>query len=99
MGKGSPCRRPFFAGVTIFFVDPPELDMDFTGAADFVDLPVIRSVVRCMELLEKDGNGWNMTMWGWELGGWKITAYPCLSFLVGSLRNMQHMIPNELFLR
>ena len=45
-----------------------------------------------MERLEKDGNGWNMTMWGWELGCWKITTYPCLSFLVGSLRNMQHMI-------
>ena len=40
--------RPFFAGVTVFFIDPPELDMDFTGAADFVDLPVIRSVVRCL---------------------------------------------------
>ena len=38
--------RPFFAGVTVFFVDPPELDMDFTGAADFVDLPVLRQVVR-----------------------------------------------------
>lgn len=41
-------KRPFFAGVTVFFIDPPELDMDFTGAADFVDLPVIRSVVRCL---------------------------------------------------
>ena len=39
-------KPPFFAGVTVFFVDPPELDMDFTGAADFVDLPVIHSVVR-----------------------------------------------------
>eukprot|EP00438_Fugacium_kawagutii_P006912 Skav203578 [mRNA] locus=scaffold935:80468:81274:+ [translate_table: standard] len=39
-------KPPFFAGVTVFFVDPPELDMDFTGAADFVDLPVIRSAVR-----------------------------------------------------
>ncbi|CAK9035332.1 unnamed protein product [Durusdinium trenchii] len=39
-------KPPFFAGVTVFFVDPPELDMDFTGAADFVDLPVLRQVVR-----------------------------------------------------
>eukprot|EP00434_Breviolum_minutum_P008242 symbB.v1.2.007271.t1/scaffold442.1/size205228/9 len=39
-------KPPFFAGITVFFIDPPELDMDFTGAADFVDLPVIRSVVR-----------------------------------------------------
>lgn len=39
-------KPPFFAGVTVFFVDAPELDMDFTGAADFVDLPVIHSVVR-----------------------------------------------------
>eukprot|EP00439_Symbiodinium_sp_Y106_P006278 s3516_g1.t1 len=33
-------------GVTVFFIDPPRLDMDFTGAADFVDMPVLRNVVR-----------------------------------------------------
>jgi len=37
---------PFFGGVTVFFIDPPRLDMDFTGAADFVDMPVLRNVVR-----------------------------------------------------
>lgn len=39
-------KPPFFAGVSIFFIEPPELDMDFTGAADFVDLPVLKQVVR-----------------------------------------------------
>lgn len=29
---------PFFAGVGAFFIEPPKLDMDFTGAADFVDM-------------------------------------------------------------
>ncbi|CAJ1439227.1 unnamed protein product, partial [Effrenium voratum] len=36
---------PFFAGVGAFFIEPPKLDMDFTGAADFVDMPLIRDVV------------------------------------------------------
>mmetsp|Transcript_46996 Transcript_46996/g.105574 ORF Transcript_46996/g.105574 Transcript_46996/m.105574 type:complete len:568 (+) Transcript_46996:38-1741(+) len=37
---------PFFGGMTAFFIDPPELDMDFTGAADFVDMPILCDVVR-----------------------------------------------------
>ncbi|CAJ1351060.1 unnamed protein product, partial [Effrenium voratum] len=36
---------PFFAGLGAFFIEPPKLDMDFTGAADFVDMPLIRDVV------------------------------------------------------
>ncbi|CAE8742665.1 unnamed protein product [Polarella glacialis] len=37
---------PFFGGVEIFFVDPPTIDMDFTGAADTADLRAIRDSIR-----------------------------------------------------
>lgn len=37
---------PFFGGVEVYLVNPPELDFDFTGAANIADLKIVKSVLQ-----------------------------------------------------
>jgi len=43
-------KPPFFGGIEVYFVDPPELGFDFTGAANVADINVVKATIQSVIL-------------------------------------------------